>query len=281
MTLKNKQLVVERDGFEIETVPVEDIGVLILDNREITASQALLSACFEANVAVIVCDYRHMPSGIFMPLEGNNLHSKTLAGQISADEPSKKRLWQNIISAKIRAQAKTLALAEINTSHLLALSKSVKSGDPENIEAQAARHYWQRLFGPDFRRDADAPGINTLLNYGYAIMRAAVARSIVGAGLHPALGIHHRNQYNAFALADDMMEPFRPSVDYIVRAITKEISSTPELTPSMKREIIKTLGMECVIGGRTMPLIPALNLYAASVRKTLLGESRDAEIPEA
>ena len=134
LTLKNKQLVVERDGFEIETVPVEDIGVLILDNREITASQALLSACFEANAAVIVCDHRHMPSAVFMPLEGNSLHSKTLAGQISADEPSKKRLWQNIISAKVRAQAKTLALTGIDAGHLLALSKNVRRRS-ENVKS--------------------------------------------------------------------------------------------------------------------------------------------------
>ncbi len=241
LTLKNQQMVVEREGFETITVPIEDLGILILDHLQISHTQGLLTACSENNVAVLICDKKHLPSAIFLPLDGNSLHSKTIAQQIQITEPIRKRLWQAIIQAKIREQAKVL-LNTIGDSHPLpALASRVKSGDPENIEAQAARIYWQKLFGDDFRRNPDAADINSLLNYGYAIMRAAVARAIVSTGLHPSLGLHHHNQYNSFCLADDLLEPLRPAVDTKVYGLCKSIQGEPELTTYNKRALLEVL----------------------------------------
>ncbi len=278
--LKNKQMVIERDGQEIGNVPVEDLGVLILDHPAIVHSQGLLAACFEQNVVVLLCDGKHLPSAILLPLEGHTLHSKTLRQQIAASEPTAKRIWQRVVQAKIREQAKVLQSAVGNSNPLSLYANKVKSGDPDNIEAQAARIYWQKLFGADFRRDQDAAGINAMLNYGYAVIRGAMARAIVGTGLHPAIGVHHRNQYNSFALADDLMEPLRPLVDIKVHEITKVLSEIPELTPQNKRAVLEILSWDCTLNERKMPLMVSLHLYAASVRKVLAGEANEVEIPE-
>lgn len=277
--LRNRQMVIERDGVETGSVPVEDLGLLILDHPGIAHTQGLLAACFENNVAVLVCDGKHLPAAILLPLDGHTLHSKTLGQQIAASEPTCKRLWQRIVQAKIRGQAQVLHAATGDDAPLRAYAAKVKSGDPDNIEAQAARIYWQRLFGAEFRRDQDAPGINAMLNYGYAVMRGAVARAVVGAGLHPALGVHHRNQYNSFALADDLMEPLRPLVDIKVHEVCGLLPDTPGLTPENKRSLLEILGWDCTIGERKFPLMVALHQYAASVRKVLAGEQKEAEIP--
>ncbi len=277
--LRNRQMVIERERAELGSVPVEDLGVLILDHPAITHSQGLLTACFENNVVVLVCDSKHLPSAILLPLDGHSLHSKTLGQQIAATEPACKRVWQRIVQAKIREQAKVLHSTTGDDKPLHAYAAKVKSGDPENIEAQAARIYWQRLFGPEFRRNPDIPGINAMLNYGYAVMRGAVARAVVGAGLHPALGVHHRNQYNNFALADDLMEPLRPLVDIKVYEVCELLPDTPELTPQNKRTLLEILDWSCAIGERKLPLMVALHHYAASVRKVLAGEEKDVEIP--
>ena len=179
-------------------MPVEDLGILILDHPAITHTQPLLTACLENNVVVILCDIKHLPTGILIPLEGHSLQGKTFISQTQLSEPTRKRLWQTIIQSKIRAQAQTLIGAVGDNGSLSPLGAKVRSGDPDNIEAQAARLYWRKLFGEDFRRDRNMLGTNALLNYGYAIMRAAVARAIVGAGLHPSLGLHHHNQFDSF-----------------------------------------------------------------------------------
>jgi CRISPR-associated protein Cas1 len=277
--LRNRQMVIEREDAVVGTVPVEDLGMLILDHSGITHTQALLTACSENNVVVLVCDSKHLPSAILLPLDGHTLHSKTLGQQIAATEPTCKRLWQHVVQAKIREQAKVLHSATGNDTPLRAYAAKVKSGDPENIEAQAARIYWQRLFGPEFRRNSDTPGINAMLNYGYAVMRGAVARAVVGAGLHPALGVHHRNQYNSFALADDLMEPLRPLVDIKVYEVCELLSDTPKLTSENKRALLEILGWDCTIGERKFPLMIALHQYAASVRRMLAGEQKEVEIP--
>jgi CRISPR-associated protein Cas1 len=277
--LRNRQMVIDHEGVEIGSVPVEDLGVLILDHPAISHTQGLLSACFENNVIVLVCDRRHLPCAILLPLDGHTLHSKTLGQQIAASEATCKRLWQRVVQAKIREQAKVLQSATGNDNPLRAYAAKVKSGDPENIEAQAARIYWQRMFGPEFRRNPVTPGINAMLNYGYAVIRGAVARAVVSAGLHPALGVHHRNQYNSFSLADDLMEPLRPLVDIKVYEVSELLPITSELTPQIKRALLEILSWNCTIGERKFPLMVALHQYAASVRKVLAGEQKDVEIP--
>lgn len=280
LTIKNRQMVVDRDGFESVAIPIEDLGILILDHPALTHSQGLLTACLENNVVVLSCDKKHLPSAVLLPLDGNSLHSKTIAEQIQITEPTRKKLWQSIVQAKIREQAKVLLDATGDSHPLPALASRVKSGDPENLEAQAARIYWQKLFGDDFRRNPDAAGINSLLNYGYAIMRAAVARAIVSTGLHPSLGLHHHNQYNSFCLADDLLEPLRPAVDTKVYGLCKSIQGEPELTTDNKRALLEVLSRDCIINNQRLPIMTALHHYAASIRKAICGKDKKVEIPE-
>ncbi|HHT9126825.1 MAG TPA: type II CRISPR-associated endonuclease Cas1 [Candidatus Brocadiia bacterium] len=317
LSLKNQQMVVEREGFEPETVPIEDMGVLILNHPAISYTQGLLIACSENNVAMILCDRKHLPCAIVLPLESNNLHTRTIAEQIKITEPTRKRLWQVIIQAKIRAQAQVLQLATGDNRPLPAYAKKVRSGDPENIEAQAAYIYWLKLFGHTFRRDPNGSGINSLLNYGYAVMRSAVARAIVSTGLHPSLGLHHHNQYNSFCLADDLIEPLRPVVDlkvymlcktpmvnptppstfsplergdggvftingklvYTLRKSTSNGQDATELTTGIKRSLLEILSQTCIVSGRSLPLMTALHYYASSVREAICGEEKQVEIP--
>lgn len=279
LSYRNRQMVIEREGFDTATVPVEDLGVLILDHPAISHTQALLAACAENNVAVLVCDGRHHPGAVLVPLEGHSLHSRTIASQVQVSESTRKRLWQTIIRAKIDEQAKVLHSVTGEPHPLAHYARKVRSGDPDNIEAQAARIYWQRLFGPEFRRNPDAPGINGLLNYGYAILRASVARAIVGAGLHPSLGIHHHNQYNGFCLADDLMEPLRPLADIKVYELCQMPPEEPDVTVESRRALLEILRWDCRLGGQKLPLMVALHHYAASVRKVICGEAKQAEVP--
>lgn len=279
LSAKHAQLVIERDDSEPATVPIEDIGALILDHPAITHTQGVLNACSKNNVAVLVCDARHMPSSVLLPLEANSLHSKTIALQTSISDPTRKRLWQTIVQAKIHEQAKVLKSVKGNDDPLPAYAKKVGSGDPENIEAQAARIYWVRLFGDEFRRNPDSAGINSLLNYGYAVMRAAVARAVVGAGLHPAIGLHHHNQYDTFALADDLMEPYRPLVDLKVYEYHESHDGEIEVNKESKQMLLNCLAWECTLGERRLPMMTALHYYTASLRRVLAGSDKKLEIP--
>src|SRR3989339_232302 len=279
LSLKNQQMVIDRDGFESATVPIEDMGVLILDHPQISHSQGLLSACSENNVAVIICNGKHLPVAVLTPLEGNSLHTKAIARQIQTPEPIRKQLWKAIVQAKVRAQAKALDYAAADSHPLHTYASRVKSGDPDNIEAQAARIYWHKLFGKEFRRDYESPGINVLLNYGYAVMRAAVARAIVATGLHPSLGLHHHNQYNSFCLADDLLEPLRPIVDIKVYELFKMLPEEIVLSLENKRALLEILSADCIINDQRLPLMTSLHHYAASVRKAICGEHKSVEIP--
>lgn len=279
LSLKNRQMLVEQGNLKIVAVPIEDIGVLILDNPQIVYTQGLLVFCSENNVAVVICDKRHLPSAMLLPFEGNNLHAKTIAQQIRVAEPVRKRLWKEIIKAKIKGQSKVLYYITGNNPFSSYLSK-VRSGDPDNIEAQVSRLYWRELFGRDFKRDYDMQGINSFLNYGYAIMRAAVARAIVSTGLHPSLGLHHHNQYNSFCMADDLIEPLRPVVDLKVYKFFVNSDHKTELTTDYKRVILELLSSNFIISGTKFPLMVALHRYAASVRKIICKEDVKLEIPE-
>lgn len=280
LSLRNQQLVIEREEEEPAQVSIEDLGVLILDHHSITHTQQLLSACWQNNVAVILCDGKHLPGAVLLPLDGHSLQSKIVAQQVEVTEPTRKRLWKTIVQAKVREQANVLRSVHGECAPLPAYADKVRSGDPDNIEAQAARIYWQKLFGPDFRRDRDRAGVNALLNYGYAILRAAVARAIVGAGLHPSLGLHHHNQYDSFCLADDLMEPLRPLVDLKVFELDRSANGkNKELDRDAKRALLETLTWNCLLGEQRLPLMVALHQYAAGVRKVICGEEKLAAIP--
>lgn len=278
----NEQLVIEmHDSGETKQVPIEDIALLILDHQQITITQALIAKLLENNVALITCDITHHPVGLLFNLEGNTLQSQKFQAQVEASAPLKKQLWQQTVAAKIENQYRHLLCMQIECTYLYNLSGTVKSGDSDNDEAKAASFYWKRVF-PDFlefRRERYGPPPNNLLNYGYAILRALVARSLVGSGLLPTLGIHHRNQYNAYCLADDIMEPYRPYVDKIVYQMIRSNGNFLEMTPNMKKELLSIPVMDVVMEEKKSPLMNAVQRTTASLTKCFEGTSRKLLYP--
>lgn len=264
-----------------KTVPIEDIGMLVLEHQQITLSHYLLDKLVTNNVAVIICNESHHPTGMLLSLESNTLQSERFRAQIDATEPLKKQLWQQTVKAKISNQAVVLKKWNINNKLLVNLAAEVKSGDANNSEAIAAAHYWQNLLPVawQFFRRRDGPPPNNLLNYGYAILRAGMARAIVGAGLLPTLGIFHRNRYNAYCLADDIMEPYRPFVDVIVRSIIDTTSHVETLTAELKVQLLKIPTVDVLINDESSPLMIAMQRTAASLAKCYNGETRKILYP--
>lgn len=273
----------------VGSVPCEDLGVLMVDQRDTTYSHSALATLAEHGAAVVVCGRDHLPVGMFLPLSTNTELLSRLDAQLSATKPTVKKLWAAIVSAKVRAQAEALPEGDDTApcrNKLVALARSVRSGDPENIEAQAASHYWPVVFARStflqhpFRRRAgerDAPPPNNLLDYGYAAVRAAVARATVAAGLLPALGIKHRGRSNPFCLADDLMEPLRPLVDRRVRWLAER--GELDLNQTVKAELLRVLTDEVGVEGQRGPLLVAVVRYVASVVRVLAGEQVNADIP--
>ncbi|CAN5489157.1 type II CRISPR-associated endonuclease Cas1 [soil metagenome] len=278
LRLQDNALLVSKDGGASGKIPIEDMAFLILDGPEIELTSALLEKCVSLDVAVLTTDGKHLPGGLLLPLAGHSLHSATLRKQIEAAVPSKKRAWQKVIRAKITAQADMLKVAGKRDEHLRRLVPLVRSGDIDNVEATAAARYFEILYGEDFLRDRQEAGLNSMLNYGYALIRASVARALVGAGLHPALGIHHRNQYNPFCLADDAMEPLRPMVDRIAWELMQADAVPEELYPHVKRKLINVLGGFIEFRGQKFPLLVGLERYAAGMRRAIC-DGEDLEVP--
>ena len=263
-----------------QRVPVEDIGFLVLEHPQITFTQGLLHVLLDANVAVVGCDERYMPTGLWMPLVGNYIQGARFRSQLSASEPLKKQLWQQTVRAKISHQGLVIAHTGGAKEPFERMARRVKSGDTGGEEAQAARRYWPLLLGTDFRRTRTGSALNNLLNYGYAIIRAAVARALVGAGLWPTLGIHHRNQYNAYCLADDMMEPFRPLVDALTwQRWVNQKNSSEELTQEDKRMFLEMLVTDVQDKDVKRPLMVALTYMAAALVACFEGKSRQLKYP--
>jgi CRISP-associated protein Cas1 len=279
----NEQLVIEmHDSGETKTAPIEDIGLLILDHQQITITQSLIAKLLANNTAVVTCDHTHHPTGMLLNLDGNSLQSLKYQAQVEASLPLKKQLWQQTVAVKIQNQAALLALQRKENKYLLNLVTTVKSGDPDNCEAQAAAYYWKHIF-PDFlafRRERYGPPPNNLLNYGYAILRAIVARSLVASGLLPTLGIHHRNQYNAYCLADDIMEPYRPYVDQVICQIIRGNGRFLEMTPNMKKALLAIPAMDVQIDGQKSPLMNAVQRTTASLAKCFEGKTRKLLYPQ-
>lgn len=287
LSVKNSQLVVKRTDSEtqqevVRTVPIEDIGVVVLEDRQITITNVALDALLQNNCAVITCDEKHMPAGMLLPLEGNTIQSERFANQIEASLPLKKQLWQQTVQAKIRNQASVLKrMSGVEVGCMLAWANDVKSGDSDNLEGRAAAYYWKNIFPslPGFTRDREGEMPNNLLNYGYAIVRAVIARALVASGLLPTLGIHHHNRYNAFCLADDIMEPYRPYVDEMVINIMKSDIDYGELTPELKKQLLGLPVTEVIIGGQRSPLMVAASQTTTSLCKCYSGELRKVVYP--
>ncbi len=267
----------------VRTVPIEDIGIVVLDHQRITVTQGLLSALLENSSAIITCNGKRMPAGLLMPLEGNTLQNERFRKQIECSLPLRKQLWQQTVKAKIENQAGMLVKYSVKSpATLFKMAGNVRSGDPDNYEAQAAVYYWKNIFSdrPDFIRAQDGEAPNSLLNYGYAILRAVVARSLVISGLLPVYGIHHHNRYNAYCLADDIMEPYRPYVDEAVITIMAQHESLPDqLTTDMKRDLLGIPVIDVRIGGKRRPLMIAVGETTASLAKCFNGESRKIAYP--
>ena len=264
--LKHKQLLIDKNSETVTQAAIEDIGVLILQHPAIVLTQQVVIACQKNKVIIVFCDEKHLPYSVILPIaEGHTLHNKIIKQQISLTEPIRKRLWQNIVQQKIQQQAKTLALLGKNTKRLKHLVTEVRTGDSSNCEGIAAQAYWKLLFGSAFKRDVNLDGLNSLLNYGYAIIRAMVARSICGAGLHPTLGLFHKNQYNGLCLADDLMEPFRPWVDLLVYRIAQQRGV--EINQTNKQILLGLLSETVVHADKTMPFMVAMHYLMADLKR--------------
>ena len=285
LSTRLEQLEIKPPGTgEVKTVPIEDIGVLVLDHPQITITQTVLAKLLANNTAVIHCDHTHHPVGMLLNLDGHTLQSRLFAAQLEATEPLKKQLWQQTVAAKIRNQAAVLGMQTGGEPDkwLLRLAREVKSGDSENAEAAAAAYYWKRVFQaiPKFTREREGEPPNNLLNYGYAILRAVVARSLTGSGLLPTLGIHHRNQYNAYCLADDIMEPYRPYVDQVVCGLWAAATEPVEMTTDVKKRLLAVPAMDVVLDGQKSPLMNAVQRTTAGLAKCYEGKTRKLIYPE-
>ena len=268
------------------TKPIEDIGVVVLDNRRITITQGLLESLLENNCAVITCDSHSLPVGLMLPLYGNSTQNERFRDQLDASKPLKKQLWQQTIKMKISNQAAALATCTgKNSPTMLRWADDVRSGDPDNVEGRAAAYYWKNLFAgidglEDFTRSREGEAPNNLLNYGYAILRAIVARALVSSGMLPTLGIHHHNRYNAYCLADDIMEPYRPYVDELVYSIVKDKGiNNLDLSKEIKAQLLSIPTLDVVIGGKRSPLMVAVTQTTASLYKCFTGELRRIAYP--
>lgn len=296
LSLRNGQLVIKLpeivnndtlpQSFKQQNVvsrPIEDIGVIVIDNKQITITSGLMSALLENNCAVITCDSHSMPIGLHLPLDCNTTQSERFRYQIEASLPLRKQLWQQTIQQKILNQAailKSCTGAEVKCMHVWA--NDVRSGDSENMEGRAAAYYWKSLFGhiDGFTRDRNGIPPNSILNYGYAILRAIIARSLVGSGLLPTLGIHHHNRYNSYCLADDIMEPYRPYIDRIVYSMVKKYGCDITLTKEIKSELLTIPTIDVNIGAKNSPLMIAASQTTASLYKCFSGEQRRIIYPK-
>jgi CRISP-associated protein Cas1 len=278
----NEQLVFESpETGETTQIPIEDIGVLIIDHQQITISQALIAKLLANNSAFITCDNTHHPTGMLLNLDGHSLQSAKFSAQMEASVPLKKQLWQQTVATKIINQAALLEWKRVPVKNMHSWAEEVKSGDSDNNEAKAAVYYWKHLFeGNDFKRERYGPPPNNLLNYGYAILRAIVARSLVASGMLPTLGIFHKNQYNAYCLADDIMEPYRPFVDRVVVEIARMNGKFLELTPDMKRQLLNIPALDVKIKGEKSPLMVAVQKTTASLARCFEGKIRKIDYPE-
>jgi len=270
-------MVVRSAEEEIGRVPLADMEALIVNSPAATITGKLLVALSERGIAVSLCGANQAPAAMLWPVAGHHEQARRMGIQAEAGKPLKKRLWQQIVRTKVHAQGAVVARLGGASAPFERLARSVRSGDPENIEAQAARRYWPLVMGKSFRRETGGNGANALLNYGYGVLRSGVARAVAGAGLHPTLGIHHSNRLNPLALVDDLMEPFRPVVDMIVQRLLERGES--EVSPGGKRELAMLLSLDFSTTAGTTPLSTCLERLAISLVRAFESGKADLEFP--
>lgn len=279
---RNEQLVVELkdDQRTTKTLPIEDLGMIILEHPQITLTANLLEKLMQQQVGVVTCDGKYMPSGLFLPLEGHSEQTVRMRTQLESSVPLKKQLWQQTVRMKIYNQAQVLRKLGLSDTRLLKLQNDVLSGDSTNLEAQAASYYWGQIYGSQFTRTRGKDTPNAQLNYGYAILRSVTARALTASGMFPSIGIHHKNKYNAFCLADDIMEPYRPFVDWIVLHLPELHENEDGLTKDQKIELLKLPQLDVRIGELSRPLFHAVSMTTASLYKCFEGSQRKIAYPE-
>ena len=279
--VRHEQLVIEVAEKPEATVPLTEIAALVVSNPRVSYSHTSLSGLMKAGGVVVVCDEKHLPVGMMLPLSAHFVQAERFEAQATASAPVKKRLWQQIVTAKVSNQGRLLSELRGNDKGLQEMAKRVKSGDVDNIEAQASRRYWPALFADEkFRRDREGEDQNRMLNYGYAVLRAIVARAVCGAGLHPSLGVHHHNRYDAFCLADDLMEPFRPLVD---RAVVKLVDARGKECPmdkECKAGLIGPLTERVEVEGESRTIFDAAARAASSLAQVFMGKGEKLIIPD-
>ncbi|WP_066794299.1 type II CRISPR-associated endonuclease Cas1 [Sphingomonas soli] len=267
-------LIVSKDRDEVGRIALDDVHAIILHAHGCTWTGNLVAALAERGSPIVFCNAHHSPVAVTLPIAGFHAQGGRMRAQWEASKPLTKQLWQRIVKAKIAMQGALLDFHGAREAGAFALlGRRVRSGDPENLEAQAARRYWPALMGPDFRRDRNAPGANALLNYGYAVMRATVARAVVAAGLHPTIGIFHANRGNAFALADDLVEPFRPLVDALVLSLIGQ--GVEKLDPAIKRRFAQLIAFDLRIGEEMSPVSVAAQRLAQSLARSFETSASD------
>lgn len=288
LSLKNSQLLIDLPHLKVlgekeskKTIPIEDIGMVMLDHQQITITHGCMAALLENNAVIITCNHTHHPIGMMLPIDGHDIQSERFRYQIDASQPLKKQLWQQTIQAKILNQAAVLFERNIACENMVHWAKSVRSGDPDNYEGRAAAYYWKNVFPEkiEFFRGREGDPPNNLLNYGYAILRAIVARGLVSSGLLPTLGIHHRNKYNAYCLADDIMEPYRPYVDKIVLKIIDDGENFLELGTEIKSRLLGIATVDVKFDRGTSPLMVGIQHTTASLAKCFEGTVRKINYP--
>lgn len=262
---------------ELGQVPLDDIAAVIGNAHGLSYTNNLLVALAERGTPFVLCAANHNTVGMLWPLDGNFQQAKRFDAQIAASKPVQKRLWAEIVRSKLQQQAAALEAAGAPTAPVATLATKVRSGDPENLEAQGARRYWSLLFGSEFRRDRNSGGVNGLLNYGYTVYRAATARAVVAAGLHPTIGLHHSNEGNPMRLVDDLMEPFRPMVDLLVWQLQR--SGEAGVSPDTKRVLVRSLYDDMQTGSGATPAMVCMQRMAVSLAQVYMGEREKLDLP--
>lgn len=272
---KQSQLVIEQDKQVLGQVPFEDLGVLLISHPQVVMAHSVIESCAINKAVIVHCDNKYLPISLTLPMSKHSLHTKTLRKQVAITPVRIKQLWQQIVQIKVSEQASTLEKLNKNAKPIFLLVKKVKSNDSTNIEAQAAQKYWKLLVDKHFIRNPDLEGVNSQLNYGYAIIRAMVARALVITGFHPSLGLNHSNQYNAYCLADDLMEPFRPWVDEVVIRLP-----TDEMNLQSKTELLNILSQDVIYQEKRQPFIVAVSLLASQLKQAYQDKNIQLEFPK-
>lgn len=270
-------LVIKDDQSELGRIPLDDIAAVVGNAHGLTYTNNVLVALAQRNVPLVITAANHTPVAFLWPLEGHYSQSGRMDSQLAASAPLKKRLWAQVVKAKLQQQAAVLGACGESATLVSTLIARVRSGDPDNIEAQGARRYWSRVFGEDFRRDREAGGVNGFLNYAYTLLRSATARAVLAAGLHPSLGLHHSNDQNPMRLVDDLMEPFRPLMDWRVLRLWRKGAET--LMPEGKRELAHSLYLDLDTEAGSTPVMVCLQRLANSLAQVFSGEREQLDLP--